>query len=583
MAADGYHNRTREGRPATLAQLHAFVKGADLPAQRRSEICSAIKRAAELTGREGFNMPADPALVMRLVGALSPAMAGMTSGAFANLKSRLRAAFRLARPRPVNVRGKRVLSAPWQALLDKLGEREARSMSRLFGFASHEGWQPSEFSDAHMERFVAHLRDEALVVDWEKVVRRSTRGWNRLAAVLDIGQARCLSPVVPRRTPYWVSEDALQPQLRQDLHAFLDHLREPSIFAGLSTRKLKPATVEQYRTGLITLISAMVASGTSVESLCSLAQVVSPAGVERALRYLHDRRGKRVTMQMKLLVHRAKIVARWCEAPEAAILGLDTIQRSLDAHYKPSRTLTTKNRTLLDRLDDERFRDLIHALPTILFRMAETAKPSRAPSIARVAMAIELLLVCSMRRENLVTLELGRSIRKVGQAPNAHWIIEIAPEAVKNEEPLRYQLPTDTARRLETYLRVWRPAPADDRGSWFFPGQDGTSIDPRTMAHAIATLARRVTGVAITPHQFRHISAELYLREVPDGLLTVSQHLGHRDINTTRWFYSRPKQRQASRRYQERVVMERGRAEARLRIRKRPSRPAQERDLGDTL
>ena len=86
------------------------------------------------------------------------------------------------------------------------------------------------------------------------------------------------------------------------------------------------------------------------------------------------------------------------------------------------------------------------------------------------------------------------------------------------------------------------------------------------MAYAIGAQSKRVLGVAITPHQFRHISAELFLQDNPEALFTVSQHLGHRDVNTTRRYYARSKQRQASRHYQEHIL--RGRETARIRIKR---------------
>lgn len=71
-------------------------------------------------------------------------------------------------------------------------------------------------------------------------------------------------------------------------------------------------------------------------------------------------------------------------------------------------------------------------------------------------------------------------------------------------------------------------------------------------------------GVPVTPHQFRHISAELYLRDNPDKLSVASRHLGHRDENTTRIYYARSKQREASRLYQERLGLDRSRAAERV-------------------
>lgn len=203
--------------------------------------------------------------------------------------------------------------------------------------------------------------------------------------------------------------------------------------------------------------------------------------------------------------------------------------------------------------------------------------PPRSGS-ARTAMAIELLLVCSIRRANLVNLELGKSIRKIGQGDDAFWVIEHDASEVKNEEDLRFHLPEPTAAMLEIYLKKWRPRLCPDANPWLFPSADGSCIDPRTMAYAIGAQSKRELGVAITPHQFRHLSAELFLMDHPDALFTISQHLGHRDVNTTRHYYARPKQRQASQHYQEHIL--RRRETARIRIRQGKRGKAQQDFIG---
>lgn len=58
--------------------------------------------------------------------------------------------------------------------------------------------------------------------------------------------------------------------------------------------------------------------------------------------------------------------------------------------------------------------------------------------------------------------------------------------------------------------------------------------------------------------------------ENPDKLLRISDHLGHKDINTTRHYYARPKQREASRHFQEHVL--KSRETARIRIKRKQRR-----------
>ena len=59
-------------------------------------------------------------------------------------------------------------------------------------------------SDAVIERFVTHLRDEAMVVQWEAVAQGSIKAWNRLAASHD--DLPQLTPPPVKRTSYWIAE-----------------------------------------------------------------------------------------------------------------------------------------------------------------------------------------------------------------------------------------------------------------------------------------------------------------------------------------------------------------------------------------
>lgn len=302
--------------------------------------------------------------------------------------------------------------------------------------------------------------------------------------------------------------------------------------------------------------------------LAALADVVRPERVDQVLHYLYARAEGTVTPLMFQLALRARIVARWCDLSQQDLDGLDEIVEELKEQYEPRRGMTVKNRKLLDRLEDQRFADQVQLLPFILLdRALKNPDKPWAPALVRTAMATEVLLVCSVRRANLIDLELGKSIRKIGHGKDAFWITEHDCEEVKNDQDLRFRLPDQTVELLELYLRDWRPKLCPNPSSpWLFPASDGACLDPRTMAHAVGAQSKRVLGVSITPHQFRHISAALWLKDNPEGIFTISQHLGHRDINTTRRYYAPSQQRQASRHFQEHIL--RSRETARMRIKR---------------
>ncbi|MFT4129721.1 site-specific integrase [Labrys sp. (in: a-proteobacteria)] len=513
-----------------------------------------------------LDLPADPRLILDRLNGWSPAMAGMSPGAFANLKSRLRAAFQLAAARLSNPRARPALEGIWGDLQASLDIGSQRNLSRLLHFADRQGWTPNGIGDAHMERFAIHLRDEALVQNWDGVVRSTIRAWNRLTESGDhTGLARLTSPPI-KRSPYWVDMAQWPAGLRADTESFLAHLVKPSAFTGRKVRSLKPTTVQQYRHVIATLVSAAVASGVALETMPRLADVVDLDRLNRALMFLYERAGGQVTKHIFTLAMRAQKIAEWCEVPEENQRRIAELFANVKAEAPPMRGMTKKNRRLLDKLDDPRFHDLVLMLPQLLFRRAREQAHNRwSPAMVRSALAIEILLTCSLRRENLVSLELDRSIRRIGDGKEASWIIEVTPEEVKNGEPLRFTLPASTVELLEIYLAEWRPKLCLAPTPWLFPAEDGGRVDPRSLAAAIQSHSRLILGQAITPHQFRHLSAETYLLNDPNGLFVVSQHLGHRDPNTTKTFYSRPKQRQATRHYQAQVLRTRTQAEIRIR------------------
>ena len=554
------HNNVKSGRNElilTFADLSAYLIKSDHPHAEVTFLCSALRVADRLIGHGVMDTPADERQVFARLEELSTAMANMSDGSYANLKSRIRKVFRLARSRVFNPRSRYPLTGEWGALQATLDTRTQRSTSRLCHFAALHGVLPRQMSDALIERFVAHLRDEAMIGNWLGTLRENIKAWNRLAASRD--DLPLLMPPPVKRTPYWIAFEEWPEGLREEVTALLHRLANPNIFMGRKVRKLSPNTVQQYRHMIAILVSATVGDGVPLAHLTSLAVALHPDHVARALAFLAARGGGIVTATMMQMMIRVRVIAGMYNLPEEQREELEAISYNLEENAPPERKrrhMASKNRVLLDRIEhDKRFAALVFTLPDRLASEARAKKDKRpAPALMRTALAIHLLLTCSMRRENLVGLELGRSIKRIGQPPDHKWIIDLTPEEVKNEQELRHELEGPTVELLEEYLADWRSRLCAKPNSWLFPGPDGERIDPKTMAFAVQAQSRRVLGVAISPHQFRHISADSFLQVHPDKLDQISEHLGHRDRNTTRYYYARSKQKQASRAYRKHVL-----------------------------
>ena len=565
------HNKTpihMTNTITTLGHLREFIATCDVSPTIKGELRSAIASVDRLIGRGILDLPADLKTIMKKLAGYSPAMAEMSAGGFATTKSRLRRAFKLADPVLAAAKTPRKLDEPWAALQKQLDTGDQRALSKFMYFASAAGWHPTHISDGHISRFSHHLSDVIAYVNWEDLVRSTVKTWNAFSKSQPELKLPPLTPPVLKRVSYWIPDAAWDSSLQAEKVKFLKSLDGSGNFLSKRRRKLKPKTIDQYGYMITTIVSALVATGTPLADLKCLADLIEPSNLNQALLFLHDRAKGEVSPQMELMAIRSMTIAHWCGHSDEQCKPLIELTKAVKGQFKKVKGLTRKNRTLLDRLgEDPRFRDSVILLPQLLIERVKgvttgvgQSKLNRQRTLMLLAVAVEILLVCNIRRGNLVELELGNSIRKIGGGGNQEWIIELDEEDVKNQEPLRFILPEPSAALLELYLRDWRIQPGQSANNWLFTDSEGQLIDPRELARLITTSTKAILGVPITPHQFRHIGAELYLQANPEGIFTVSQHLGHRDVNTTRNYYAKSQQREASLRYQDAVVLKRAEA-----------------------
>jgi integrase len=582
MNTDVYHDTTWMPVPAagtivTLGEIREAIDASDsIPAARKRHLIWALNRTIGLIGHGVADVRADPKTVLRQLEHLSPAMTGLSPRAFANLKSLIRTAFRLFASRLAPARSKIKLKGRWAALEALLPLRLKRNLSRFMRFAQAMGWAPHEIGDEHMERFGDYLKHEAMLDKADGVLRATRYGWNAAVDTVAGWPVRRVIPPPSKRTPYWLGLDELPASLQQTLEAYLHRLGHPDPFVGPGSRILRPGTVVQYRNMLVMLASALVRSGVPVEQLTSIAVLVRPDHVKKALEFMYERAGRKVSSYVHVVAYRARHVAAHVGLPEEDRARLDEILAWVNRARPIRRGLADKNRKLLEHLDDP---DFVHRLLTLPSRLMAAVRrmtaSSRAMSLARDAVAIEILLTCSMRVGNLVDLRLGETMRKFGEGADAQWVIDLPAEKVKNAQPMRYTLPSESGRLIEEYLAQWQHRWCGHGVPWLLPERHGGHVDRKVLSESIAKRARRYVGVRITAHQHRHVCAELVLREDPNAIAIVSQHLGHRDLTTTRRFYAREQTRIATARYHEVLVKARSAAPPRRRRSRKPkSKPA---------
>jgi integrase len=179
-------------------------------------------------------------------------------------------------------------------------------------------------------------------------------------------------------------------------------------------------------------------------------------------------------------------------------------------------------------------------LPETLMREARQSEehaPVKAATTAQIAVAIAILTAAPIRLGNLGRIRLGENLIKPAGLDQPYWLV-FADYDVKNNVPLEFELDRRLTDLIDEYVDDFRPALI--RGSnepWLFPGDGRSHKSLQTLGTQISERIAAATGVQITPHQFRHAAAAIYLKHRPGEYEMVRRLLGHRNIITTTRFY----------------------------------------------
>jgi hypothetical protein len=157
--------------------------------------------------------------------------------------------------------------------------------------------------------------------------------------------------------------------------------------------------------------------------------------------------------------------------------------------------------------------------------------------------ASDILLARAPRKENVTGIQLTW----------ISWQDEFATIRVPNVEvkmrtaddpDLVIPLGPNESRRLRLYLDKVRPRAlreGDGANPFLFPAQGPTGRKSAPFGGLVGRLMRhtkRVVGVRMNPHLYRHFVGWLWLKEDPNRLPDVQRLLGHKSLETTLRYYA---------------------------------------------
>ncbi len=542
----------------TIADAMRIVAGwTDLPAGRLQKFKTALATAARALApaHDTIFAAAQTQLncqsLSRLLQA-APATFGLSQGRMYSLCSELRAILRRLGEHEPDNRGDDLRSAKLITCRDLLPAERQRAVIDFLRFLDTEEIAPEDADGATLAAYQERCATRTLCADPAARACQAATNWNWACQTVPHWPGQPLIRT-DRTDRYSFPLSTYPASFQQDVDRYVERLRGTNlddIFAddifgeddGRASRfqrPLRPASITSRVWMIRCAAGALVITGVAQTQVTSLRDLVHPPErVKTIMRYFLNRvRGGKPSPMASRIAQTLLLVARdHCRLPEAEISAIATWGKRIKM---PAPTgLTEKNMRRLRALMEPRARAMLLWFPRELMRRAAdpALSPPAAARLAMYAVAMEILLVCPMRRKNLAELRVDRHLYRPDPRLRALTHLLISADEVKNNTPIEWELPKESARLIEHFLTRHRPHLVEPGNPYLF----GTGTTIRSAQHLGEWLAGKVTqaiGVEFNVHLARHFSAWNFLRMNPGQYEIVRQVLGHASIDMTIRYY----------------------------------------------
>jgi integrase len=530
---------TTELLEPSFLDLLAVIERGELPEQRRRHWICSLRQIAKWLDRPAAVIPARWSSVRISIGHLHHGRVGVTSKTLANHKANVSAALRWFGGGHTATQHGVPLSAEWARFGDQLDKRIRDRLYNLIRYCSARRIRPASVNDAIFDEYWRYRTQTTARASNNTARRFMIRAWNACAANIDGWSLRRLAePPLKVTEPVW---DAFPNGLRNDIDDYFAGLtRVHRTLNGKRIQPCGPGTIRTRRAELVAMARMAVRLGvTSMERLTSLAALLRPDVAEPVLDAYWQNNGDQPTTATIDLGKKVWRMARETGClDQAAIDRLDEIRVALEQHRREG--LTPKNLQLIRQVLTEGVWREVVALPNVLMEQAHSAKdhaPIKAAISARLAVAIAILTFAPVRLGNLVSIKLGHNLIKPSGPNTPYWLV-FPDYDVKNRVDLNFKFDEALTDLIDEYIHEFRPALLrGSNASWLFPGEGHKPKTTLMFGKQITVRIQKAIGLRITPHQFRHTAAAIYLKHRPGDYETVRRLLGHRDFKTTIRFY----------------------------------------------
>lgn len=520
---------------------------------RSRDLRSAVRRISALMGDNPACIPLDLPAISAKLATTSPAASGMSAKRFSNVRSDFVAAVKESGLQSLYRSADTPLSAEWQRLMAALPTKRARyGLSRLGRYASARRIAPAEVDDATIQAFISTVRNESLQRKPSALHRSVTLTWNETAQQSGFDLQRVEVPSF-RRHPSRIEWSRLPKAFRRDADSFLKWCAGSDAFAANARpRPLARQTLDLRRNQIHAAVTSLVESGIEPASIKSLPVIVSSENFKRIMRRRYEMAGRRENVfNHDLAIALLQIAKEWVHVKPTALAEL---KRLVSMVPKPTPGLTPKNKTALRQFDDPAvLRRLYDFSDRLWAEVKRDDKPNGQTLVkAQAAIAVAILCYMPIRLQNLAVLAFDEHLF-LKEGPGAISSLELSAAEVKNRTELGFDIPRHLAKMLIEYRNSIAPKVIGKRPDRLFVKADGAPKNQGAVAWAIRKYLKRRTGIALSPHQFRHLSAKVILDREPGNFETPRQLLGHKSVQTTAAIYAGISTRRAARHHQQLV------------------------------
>lgn len=555
--------------PLTALAAEALIDQLPLTPERRRDLKSDLNCVVKIARLPASNVLLSPPFLRECWLNGFATGFGFSERRNRNLRSSIRFILRAAGamdPKEV------ALLPAWAEVLALPGLHERDALGPVAKFASLRLIPPARFHD-HALDYLTHLVERTLAPKPRNLFGRMRLVWNRCCATIEGWPGQPIAQLGSRNA--YVRPPAEFPEsFRRDLARFGNRLtaslladddhdlltaegEDESLACPAPLRATSAALRQDHARWAA---SALVATGLPVAAVTSLASLVVPTErVRTILRFLFDRADKKASAAGMHVGEVLMMIARYhVRLPESEIAKIQRWGKPVRLHY---RRMTEKNearvRAAMLPYHENRLRELPDAFIATAHKLLAEA-PLQAVSLAMRGTAVDFLQRRPLRLGNLCGLRLDSHLKHDDPRDGRITRILIPAEETKNNREINVPVPRPLANRLDEWIRVFRPIIAAPGCVYLFPGH-GTGnrpFTPQGMRDAVKSATRQHVGVELSPHQFRHLTACVFLDENPGQYEPVRQLLGHATSETAARHYAGIEDEATNHRWDD-VVLER--------------------------